>query len=543
MSYYYLGIDFGTQSVKCVICEFMRCSDDQNHHHGKIILTGKSSALDVHQEQDGYAEQDPLQWISAMKEAINNALKQDETNTIRNKIAAISISGQQHGLVALDKENNIIRPCMLWCDTRASLEAKDITNFSGRSIPAGFTAPKIMWMIKHEPENFHRTDKFMLPHDYINYYLTGYKIFTMECGDASGTGLIDYSTREWDHKSLNYIHRDLHTKLPSNLTPPGQCIASIDPNIAMELGISNEGNFYTIILAPGCGDNAMTILGISSVSYADEDSRGSATNPLLVSLGTSGTIMLTSPIPLIDPNGNVALFSDATGQWLSLVCVQNCSMVPDEILNSFIASQYHLDASKVETVSSLRADLIARASKVPAGCEGVTLLPYFSSGGERTPNWPQSSGCFLGLRHGHLQQPELMYRAALEGVTYSLYRGYQELIKLSNPANDGKFQLCDEICIVGGGAQNLFWKQLIADIFQLPVSSPAPEIGNHAAAIGAAVQAMATFNSIPFESIRIVSHEEMIRYNPTDRDSEGYCRGYERHVRFSNLLFGGDYSA
>jgi xylulokinase len=548
----YLGIDFGTQSVKCVFCELLPCDaqEDQQKNSlltsGKILLTGKSDPLEVIQSQDGYAEQDPLLWIKAMKEAIANALTQDPTQTIRNHVKSIGISGQQHGLVALDAEDNIIRPCMLWCDTRAKLEAVELSSFSGRSIPPGFTAPKMQWMLRHEPTNFERAVKFLLPHDYINYYLSGNQIFAMECGDASGIGLIDFSTRDWDHKTIDFIHPTLRTKLPSTLSPADKTIGSVDPQIAMELGISNNG---TIQIAPGCGDNAMTILGISAVSNSSTATATSSspTPPLLISLGTSGTIMLTSSVPMVDPNGSVALFGDATGQWLSLVCLQNCSMVPDEIFNSFLTSNQRSNASSAsispeESVSSLRAQLIALASEVSPGSEGITLLPYFSSGGERTPNWPQASGCFLGLRHGHLQQPQLLYRAALEAVTYSLLRGYRDLSQLSasSSSSPSAAQVCGVICVVGGGAQNALWKQLLADIFELPVTSPHPEIGNHAAAIGAAVQAIATSRGIPFASVAIRSEEEVQRYLPrlTEATAEAYRRGYERHLRYSNLLFG-----
>jgi xylulokinase len=460
-------------------------------------------------------------------------------------VKAIGVSGQQHGLVALDAEDKIIRPCMLWCDTRANLEATELSIFSGRSIPPGFTGPKIMWMLRHEPTNFERAEKFLLPHDFINYYLSGNEVFAMECGDASGTGLIDFSTRDWDHKTIDFIHPTLHQKLPTTLSPADKTIGFIDSKIATELGISNNGNTETIKIAPGCGDNAMTILGISAVSNSSSPSSPSSAPPLLISLGTSGTIMMTSSAPMVDPNGSVALFGDATGRWLSLVCLQNCSMVPDEIFNSYVASSQPSNAtppSSQTSISSLRSRLISLATEVSPGSEGVTLLPYFSSGGERTPNWPQASGCFLGLRHGHLQQHELLYRAALEAVTYSLLRGYQDLAQLSSSSSNSASSapVCGEICVVGGGAQNALWKQLIADIFELPVTSPHPEIGNHAAAIGAAVQAMATSEEIPFESIGIRSEEEVQRYLPrlTEAATEAYRRGYERHVRCSNLLFG-----
>lgn len=536
----FLGLDFGTQSVKCIFCEIQPLEEAAAGEErrkkvlSKILLTGKSNPLQIIQPQDGYAEQDPLLWIHAMKEAIENAFlsqDQDTADFIRNHVHAIGVSGQQHGLVALDADDKIIRPCMLWCDTRADLEAIELSKISGRSIPPGFTAPKILWMLRHEPTNFDRAEKFLLPHDFINYYLSGNEVFAMECGDASGTGLIDFSTRDWDHKTIDFIHPSLRRKLPNSLSPADKPIGYIHPRIAMELGISNNGNVATISIAPGCGDNAMTILGIAAVSNFSS----SSAPPLLISLGTSGTIMQTSSVPMVDPNGNVALFGDATGQWLSLICLQNCSMVPDEILNSYIASHQPSNA----TSSSLRSRLISLATEVSPGSEGITLLPYFSSGGERTPNWPQASGCFIGLRHGHLQQHELLYRAALEAVTYSLLRGYRDLTLLSSSCSSSTSST-GGICVVGGGAQNVFWKQLIADIFELPVTSPHPEIGNHAAAIGAAVQAIATSQGIPFESIAIQSEEEVQRYLPlqTEESTEAYRRGYERHVRYSNLLFG-----
>ena len=542
MSDVYLGIDLGTQSIKCIFIELIDNINENNSEKiGKIILKGQSSSFDVISEKNGYAEQDPSLWITGLKEALSNAFQVD--NTIKNRIRAISVSGQQHGLVSINREGNVIRPCMLWCDTRAEIEAKDITNFSGRYIPPGFTAPKIMWMINHEIENYELTDNFMLPHDYLNFYLSNKIIFSMECGDASGTGLIDYNTKDWDHKSINFIHSTLQNKLPIKLLEPRSILGYVDEIIARELDISYHNNYQNILITPGCGDNAMTMLGMSSISNTNE-LFSSSNSRLLISLGTSGTLMLTSQDPIIDSSGGVALFADATGNWLSLVCIQNCTMVPEEIFLT-VSSTLSLDSSNVDK-NNQRSTLIDLASLESPGCNGLTLLPYFSSGGERTPNWPNSTGCLIGLRHGYLQRSGLLYRAALEGVTYALYRGFNHLQEIfqqqqqQQNSNNNPNQLSyNEICVVGGGSNNILWKQIISDIFQLPVISYDSEISNNAAAIGAAVQAIAIITGVPFFNVQIQNNHQNFKNIPNlDEESQmNYKYGYERHVRVSNLIF------
>jgi xylulokinase len=291
----------------------------------------------------------------------------------------------------------------------------------------GFTAPKIMWLKKNEPENYRRTTKIMLPHDYVNYVLSGRTVHAMERGDSSGMGIFSLESNTFDTDLMHFIDPDLSSKLPS-IVDPHSSIGSVNKDVFRKLFPGFTGEYeHDILIAPGCGDNAMSTLAVSSLSAAPEQSA-----PLILSLGTSGTLSTVSARPLVDPSGGIAPFCDSTGNYLPLICIQNCSLVPEEVRKTFP----HLSV----------ADITALAAQEPPGCEGVLLLPYFSEGGERTPNWPAATGCFLGLRPGHLQRPGLLYRAALESVAFALLRGHRLLVDHGLALSDDA-----QITLVGGG--------------------------------------------------------------------------------------------
>jgi xylulokinase len=315
-----------------------------------------------------------------------------------------------------------------------------------------------LWFKRHEPELFARTAKVMLPHDYVNYYLSGGEIFAMECGDASGMGLFKPRERAFDPDLMRYIDADLHSKLPATLVAPDACIGTVCRRVIDDLfpGFPKD---KTICIAPGSGDNAMCALG-SGV--------GVPGSSVVVSLGTSGTLFSCSEGVETDPMGYVAPFCDATGKWLPLTCVQNCTLVPDEV---------------VSFAGKPRDELTASAAAEPPGCEGVFMLPYLSEMGERTPNWPHATGSIIGLRSGHLGRSGLLYRCALEGVAIALYRGYRRMLELGmTPPREMK--------LIGGGSSNDLWCQILSDVFQLPARRP--RFADHAGALGAALQAAAT---------------------------------------------------
>jgi xylulokinase len=298
----------------------------------------------------------------------------------------------------------------------------------------------------------------MLPHDYINFFLSGGKIFAMECGDASGMGLFKPKERIFDPELMRYIDADLQSRLPSTLTSSNECIGTVCRTVIDALFPGFPEN-KSIFIAPGSGDNAMCALG-SGV--------GLPGSSVVVSLGTSGTLFSCSEGFETDPMGYVAPFCDATGKWLPLTCIQNCTLVPEEI---------------VSCAGTPHDELSASAATEPPGCEGVFMLPYISETGERTPNWPHAAGSIIGLRSGHLGRSGLLYRCALEGVALALYRGFRRMLELGmTPPREMK--------LIGGGSSNELWCQILADVFQLPVRRPL--FADHAGALGAALQAAAT---------------------------------------------------
>mmetsp|Transcript_11338 Transcript_11338/g.18674 ORF Transcript_11338/g.18674 Transcript_11338/m.18674 type:complete len:345 (+) Transcript_11338:12-1046(+) len=342
-------------------------------------------------------------------------------------------------------------PCKLWCDTTSSKEAEEIEAMTSprRVIFPAFTSSKMLWMKKHEPGNFNRLSKCMLPHDYLNFYLTGK--FVMEAGDASGTGLLDVDNKKWDAKLMAELGFEKY--FPESLQDPNQKVGNLKPEVATSLGLPLD-----VIVAAGSGDNMMAALGAGAV----ESGR------YVASLGTSGTIFCSSEKSV--HSELISSFCDALGSNLPLVCTQNCATVPEEIRKTFGGG------------SMSRDEITELAQNEEIGCEGIVFIPYLN--GERTPNEPLSSGVLYGIRPGMLKRPGLLYRAALEGVTFAIFEGYLEMVG-TPPSNDG----CNEangINLVGGGSRNPLWRQIFADLFNSPVSSLEEA---ESAALGAALQA------------------------------------------------------
>lgn len=374
-----LGFDFGTSNVKAVFY------GESVNGDLTVLACGSSSTLEVNTRNDapGCCEQDPEMWIGAMHESVNAALLGDD-GTISNRLASIGVSGQQHGMVAVDSQGSVIRQCMLWCDTQADAEAKKLSEFVGRCIPPGYTAPKIMWLRENERGNYDLTAKFMLPHDYINFVLSGRKVWVMEPSDCSGTGLFDIRRKCFDQSIVDFIDPELAAKLPELHLSAGVPIGHADPGILARL-LPVRTSTAPVVLSCGGGDNAMSALG-AGASFVDDNASShvpantsASHGKVIMSLGTSGTLFGSSPVPVEDVSGVVAPFCDAAGSYLPLLCVQNCASVLEEMRLS-VESTDVTDVPSIEEVTALAE------GEVP-GCEGVTLLPYLSSGGERTPNW------------------------------------------------------------------------------------------------------------------------------------------------------------
>ena len=443
----YLGIDCGTQGLKVVLYD---TGDKEVLSVGSVQYGLNPNAEDA---PAGRAEQDPTIWISAMLDATATALasacetQRCNRDTLSQRVRGIGVSGQQHGMVALDSDLQVIYPAKLWCDTESVEEADELSQQLGWCVVPSFTSTKLLWLKRNRPDDFARLAHVALPHDYLNYVLTGSLV--MECGDASGTGLLDTLSRQWDESAVAMVDGGLLPKLP-RLIGPTDLAGTLLPELAGRMGLQAG-----IPVSAGGGDNMMSALGCGCAKQGR----------VAISLGTSGTMFAKTAAAAQDPSGVVCPFLDATGGGLPLLCTLNCATVPEEV-----RAAYGLTRDQI-------SDL---ASSEPIGCEGLSFLPYLV--GERTPNWPHASGALVGLRPGHLSRPGLLYRAALEGATFSLLKGLASMQQHGLPMD------CQEIRLVGGGSKSDLWRRIIADAFGMRVTLPAePE----SAGLGAALQAAA----------------------------------------------------
>jgi xylulokinase len=436
-----LGIDLGTQSVKVVFYDF----------ETRESVAVETAPLDLYQTDDGVAEQQAHWWVHALQQALQQVGK-----AVRKSALAIGVSGQQHGLVPIDGSGEVLAAVKLWCDTSTAAECDAIMDAFGgvdaciaevgNAILPGYTASKIRWFRDAHPGRYAQMDCILLPHDYLNFYLTGERC--MEAGDASGTGFMDIRKREWSNKMLRAIDpdRDLRDCLP-DVSTSNQAVGTLLPQIADELDLPPG-----IPISIGGGDNMMGAIGTGNVKPG----------VVTVSLGTSGTVYAFANEPIIDAKGNIAAFCSSTGGWLPLLCTMNCT-VSTELMRNLAG----VDIANFE----------AQVEAAPRGANGVMTVPFFN--GERTPNLPNARGVILGLDGRNTTQPNL-FRSAIEGATFALRFGFDEMKVLGMSAN--------EIVLTGGGTNSNTWRQVVADVFDAPVTVLK---NNEGAAFGAALQALA----------------------------------------------------
>ncbi len=442
MSELFIGIDSGTQSTKTIVIDRAK---------GRVLGSASQAHGLIPNLPAGHKEQDPAVWIAAVRKTVRAALAKAKASPARVK--AIGVSGQQHGFVPLDEAGKIIRPAKLWCDTSTAPQCDALLRKLGgldkaierlgNGIPAGFTASKILWLKLHEPKNFARLRRILLPHDYINFWLTGNAV--MEHGDASGTALMDVRTRKWAEQVIAAIDPNVVAMLPP-LQASDQPAGKLRPEAARALGLPTS-----VLVSAGGGDNMMGAIGTGN------------TKPGVVtaSFGTSGTIYGYSPRPVIDPQGEIAAFCDSTGAWLPLLCTMNVTVATELVKRLF-----SLDNDK----------LTALIKTVPPGADGLLLVPYFE--GERTPNVPDGTGIWFGVRDRTFTRAHCA-RAAMEGATLGMNYGLNRLCTLGLRPK--------EIRLTGGGAQNPEWRKIMASVFNTPVVAMATAEG---AALGAALQAL-----------------------------------------------------
>ncbi|GHE02855.1 xylulokinase [Streptomyces alanosinicus] len=417
-----VGVDTSTQSTKALVVDAAT---------GEVVASGQAP----HSVSSGAGrESDPRQWWDALCEALR------QCGDAAHEAAAVSIGGQQHGLVTLDGRGEPVRPALLWNDVRSAPQARRLVEELGGpkawadrtgSVPgASFTVTKWAWLAEHEPESIRATKAVRLPHDYLTERLTGQG--TTDRGDASGTGWWASGTETYDAETL--AHVGLDPALLPRVVRPGEVAGTVRDSHDLPF---SKGT----LVAPGTGDNAAAALGL-----------GLRPGTPVLSLGTSGTVYAVSRRRPTDPTGTVAGFADAHGDWLPLACTLNCTLAVDRI-----AALLSLDREAVE----------------PGG--SATLLPYLD--GERTPNLPNASGLLHGLRHdttaGHLLQ------AAYDGAVHALL-GALDLVL------DEDADRTSPLLLIGGGARGTAWQQTVRRLSGRPVQVPQ---ARELVALGAAAQA------------------------------------------------------
>ncbi|OAM87435.1 xylulokinase [Termitidicoccus mucosus] len=494
----HIGIDSGTQSTKAVALDLER---------GQVVASARAPHALIPGLPPGHMEQHPRNWTIAL-DATLAELAARLGPARRRRVRSIGVSGQQHGFVPLDEEGRVIRPAKLWCDTSTTAECalltkklggeKAVLRKTGVPFLPGYTAPKILWLKRREPANYRRLRHVLLPHDYLNFHLTG--TYFMEPGDASGTALMDIRRRAWSREALQAIDKNLENFLPP-LSPSDVPAGTLLPAHARRLGFPEN-----VTVSAGGGDNMMGAVGTGNVSPG----------VVTASLGTSGTIFAHAGRPVVDPRGEIAAFCSSDGGWLPLLCTMNVTTVTEQIRALFKQDVRALDRA---------------AAGAPAGSAGLLMLPYLA--GERTPNLPHATGVLYGLSLATLN-PAYLARAAMEGVTLNLNHGLRRLMALGIRPR--------EIRLTGGGAKSGFWRQLMADIFDVPVVAMKEDEG---AALGAALQSAwcvsrqqgAKETSLAELTGRCVKLDERTRAEPDRKNTALYQELQARHDALSQTLW------
>lgn len=473
---YYIGIDLGTSSCKGILCD-----RDGN------ILKIASRDYPVSYPHDGWTEQSPERWLSAAEEILKELSESKE-----NEIFGLSFGGQMHGLVVLDENDDVIRPCILWNDGRTAKETEylntvigkeKLTELTGNIAFAGFTAPKILWIRENEPENFKKIRKIMLPKDYLAYKLTG--VFSSDYSDASGMLLLDVKNKCWSREMCDICHisEDMLPKLYESYEVTGKVLP--------EYGLPN------CIVTAGAGDNAAAAVGTGAVTDG-------ACN---VSIGTSGTVFIVRDEYGVDDKNALHSFVHANGKWHLMGCILTAASARKWWLEDVIGtSDYSADDERMEN-----------AADTPI------FLPYLS--GERSPhNDVDARGAFIGLSATTTRAE--MSRAIIEGVTFAL----KDCLSV---AIDGGAKL-EKVTLCGGGAKSRVWRQIIADVFNLPVTLLQTEQGP---ALGGAILAMVgagEYKSLTDATENIVKISDTVY--PISENVEKYKPKYELFKRLYPAL-------
>lgn len=442
----YLGIDLGTSSVKTVLM-----------NENQSMVASHSAPLEVSRPHDGWSEQNPADWITAIEQTLD-AIKSSHADEL-SAVRGIGLSGHMHGATLIDDKDEVIRPCMLWNDTRSHEQASRLDTAQSRKIAGnilfpGFTAPKVAWVAEHEPDAFARISKVLLPKDYARLWLTGEHVADMS--DAAGTGWLDVANRRWSFDLLGAM--DLEASQMPWLVEGTESSGTLRKELATRYGMSPQ-----VVIAGGAGDNAASACGMGTVAG------GSA----FLSLGTSGVLFAANDA--YQPNAESAVHAF-------------CHALPDtwHQMGVILAATDALNwLAKV--VNSTPAELAASVQDLDAAPTDLIFLPYL--GGERTPiNDANARGVFVGLKH--TTNTADMVRAVMQGVSFAFRDSYLALQSAGTQLN--------RATAIGGGAKSDYWLQVISNTLSLPLDIPAD--GDYGASLGAArLGLIAAEEADPFE--------------------------------------------
>ena len=489
MDKFFAGLDVSTQSLKIVILDYEADSIVYNDSiiYDEVLPSYNTSNGAIVDQLSGISESNPLMWIDAIQIALDRL--KEKGNLLPN-VKCISVSGQQHGLVALDVKGKLTRPTSkLWNDHSTQNECDILTkelggldemiSEIGNTQRTGYTASKIFHMYRNERSHYNETDSFLLVHNFINWYLTG-GVIAMEPGDASGTALWDPVRRIWSKILLDIISDDLANKLPV-VSPSTDSIGYISSYLADQYGFDPQCK-----IDAGSGDNMYSAVGTGNI----------IPGTVSISLGTSGTAFTVLEQPFVDPQGEIACFCDSTGNYLPLLCISN------------MAGGYN---TFLEENNLSHSDFDNLLSFTEPGNNGKIIVPWYD--GERTPDLPYAAPVYFGFGLKDLNKRSIA-RSIIEGHILNLNAGFDKM-----PIQPKTIHL------TGGLSRSRSWCQMIADIFQCQT---VPVIGE-GAALGAAIHAAWVWEkesgsqrSLKDIASTFVKFDENLRCIPQEKDKQVY---------------------
>ena len=462
---YYIGIDLGTSSVKLLLM------DELGAIHQQVT---REYPLEF--PHPGWSQQAPEDW----KDAVLSGLQELTANCDKRQIAGIGTGGQMHGLVVLDRDDNVIRPAILWNDGRTAAQVDYLNDVIGKQklsawtaniAFAGFTAPKILWMRENEPENFARIAKIMLPKDYVNYILTG--VHCCDYSDASGMLLLDVAHKRWSKEMLD-LCGITEAQMPA-LFESYETVGTLRPEIAQLLGFPEN-----VKVCAGAGDNAAAAVGTGVVGDGGCN----------ISLGTSGTVFISSKQFGVDPNNALHAFAHADGGYHLMGCMLSAASCNKWLMDDILRTKDYAGEQAPITDEKL-------------GTNHVYFLPYLM--GERSPiNDTNARGAFIGMSMDTSRAD--MTQAVLEGVAFAIRDSVEVAKSLGIPLTSS--MLC------GGGAKSPLWRRILANVLNMPLTIPASEQGPGMGGAMLAMVACGAYGSVAEACAKLVTVSETVAPDP-----------------------------